>query len=149
MIWVLGFFLWAFSQIVEQLCAALPFLHVFLRLAHHTPSRPLPVMRGGVLPLLASLTCVRALSGTTRVLNVALPPLPSGGTFALLEGLDDRGEDEDAESLADLLSVGGSVWPGAAALCRWLAREHEGSVRGARVLEVRPHAARCTHALLA
>ena len=38
------------------------------------------------------------------------------------------------DELADTLSVGGRLWPSAAALCRWM--RGEASLRGARVLEL-------------
>ena len=54
----------------------------------------------------------------------------------LCEGLEDAEDNESAESLEELFSVGGTVWPCAAALCRWLSENREQTVRGARVLEL-------------
>ena len=54
------------------------------------------------------------IMSATSFLNVALPALPGGGRLEVIEGLEDAGEDEDEEALADLLSVGGTVWPSAA-----------------------------------
>ena len=75
------------------------------------------------------------IMSATSFLNVALPALPGGGRLEVIEGLEDAGEDEDEEALADLLSVGGTVWPSAAALCRWMC-DHATCVRGANVLEL-------------
>ena len=73
---------------------------------------------------------------TTRIMNVAIPKLPSGGELVLCEGLDDAEDDESVESLDELFSVGGTVWPCAAALCRWLSDNRKQVVSGANVLEL-------------
>ncbi|KAL3917928.1 MAG: hypothetical protein SGPRY_006208 [Prymnesium sp.] len=90
---------------------------------------------------LLGLSCVASL------FRVRTPPLPSGALLEVFEGvqllhsqqthptttLDDRHDE-----FADLLSVGGCMWPCAPALCRWLAHEAEEGdwIRGARVLEL-------------
>ena len=45
-------------------------------------------------------------------------------------------DDEDADSLAELFTVGGTVWPCAAAMCRWLADNGDEAVHGKSVLEL-------------
>ena len=84
------------------------------------------------------ILAARATHGlaTTRIMNVAIPKLPSGADLELCEGLEDAEDNESAESLEELFSVGGTVWPCAAALCRWLSENREQTVRGARVLEL-------------
>ena len=91
-------------------------------------------------------------------LPIELPPLPSGQTLKLVQEAEGGGSSaaeiadasgvwsaEDAhtwrriaeyveDELADTLSVGGRLWPSAAALCRWM--RGEASLRGARVLEL-------------
>ena len=91
-------------------------------------------------------------------LPIELPPLPSGQTLKLVQEAEGGGSSaaeiadasgvwsaEDAttwrriaeyveDELADTLSVGGRLWPSAAALCRWM--RGEASLRGARVLEI-------------
>ena len=91
-------------------------------------------------------------------LPIELPPLPSGQTLKLVQEAEGGGASaaeiadasgvwsaEDAstwrriaeyveDELADTLSVGGRLWPSAAALCRWM--RGEASLRGARVLEL-------------
>ena len=77
-------------------------------------------------------------AGGSSFFEVQLPPLPDGERLQLIEGFDlleGVDGDEDAEDLADLVSVGGTIWPCAAALCRWLA-SNEVDVSGARVLEL-------------
>ena len=71
----------------------------------------------------------------TRIFNVAIPKLPAGGELQLCEGLDDAQDNENEDSLAELFSVGGTVWPCAAALCRWLSANCD-EVNGANVLEL-------------
>ena len=100
--------------------------------------------------------------GSIIFADAQLPALPSGRHLSLIEGrsffeertqqqgrgeaLRDTADGEllsdtaDGELLSDtadgeLLSVGGSIWPCAAALCRWLL-QNEPVVRGARVLEL-------------
>ena len=78
---------------------------------------------------------IRMLSDSS-FLGVAIPPLPSGESLSILEGLnlvDDATAAE--EELADLLSVGGTMWPCAAALCQWLSAS-QAEVQGASVLEL-------------
>eukprot|EP00966_Prymnesium_polylepis_P162408 3753696-Prymnesium_polylepis.1 len=70
------------------------------------------------------------LTVATSVTTAALPALPSGVHLSLREWDADR-----LTSAADLTSVGGSVWPCAAALCRWLLR-NEAVVSGANVLDL-------------
>jgi len=93
-------------------------------------------------------------STASGLFSIKLPALPSDERLSLLEGLDlvmmaseqdetplgglsvggsDGGETDEA--LADYLSVGGSVWPCAEALCRWLLSNSEG-VRGSSILEL-------------
>ena len=83
------------------------------------------------LALTLATTTVKALS--TRIFNVALPTLPSGGQLEVLEGMEDAAIDEDADSLAELFTVGGTVWPCAAAMCRWLSSNN---IRGKSILEL-------------
>ena len=88
------------------------------------------------------------LALATYSLDNALPPLPSGRFLSLREGrsvVEQREKKQDtttvisgalqAASADELRSVGGSVWPCAAALCRWML-QHEAAVREKRVLEL-------------
>lgn len=50
--------------------------------------------------------------------------------------MEDAADDEDADSLAELFTVGGTVWPCAAAMCRWLSSNHKDAVRDKAVLEL-------------
>ena len=84
--------------------------------------------------ILVAARAAHSLS-TTRILDVALPKLPSGGELVLYEGLEDATDGESPESLEELFSVGGTVWPCAAALCRWLDENRE-LVQGANILEL-------------
>ena len=75
-------------------------------------------------------------AGRGTFLGVDIPPLPNGRQLHILEGLVAVQEEEtNEEDLADLLSVGGTVWPCAAALCRWLA-SHQELVQSSNVLEL-------------
>ena len=93
---------------------------------------------------MAGLLTATALS---YLLDVKLPPLPGGGELKLTEGLNHIGEastrpsgllvatnPEDDDAAADVLSPGGTVWPCAAALCRWLTAN--ANLHGASVLEL-------------
>jgi len=94
---------------------------------------------------MAALLAATALS---NLLDVKLPPLPGGGELKLTEGLNHIGEAStrpsgrlvtstttaDDAAAADVLSPGGTVWPCAAALCRWL--ESNANLRSASVLEL-------------
>ena len=67
------------------------------------------------LLLLTATSSVRVNAlAASRVFNVQLPKLPSGGELQLFEGLEDAGDDDDGDSLAELFTVGGTVWPCAA-----------------------------------
>ena len=76
-----------------------------------------------------------ASGASSSFLDVELPPLPSGARLRLLEGLNVIEEDPEQEDIADFLSVGGTVWPCAAALCRWLS-QHADDMKGVSVLEL-------------
>ena len=93
------------------------------------------MMRRSVPTLLMLAARATHSLASTRIMNVAMPKLPSGCDLELCEGLEDAEDNESAESLEELFSVGGTVWPCAAALCRWLSDSRE-RVRGARVLEL-------------
>jgi hypothetical protein len=100
------------------------------------------------MALLLSLLAPAPSAALTTHLDVSLPPLPSGHHLRLSEGLalleERAGATETASGLlidnsvpgdmGDLLSVGGTVWPCAAALCRWL--RSGASLDGASVLEL-------------
>ena len=64
--------------------------------------------------------------------NVELPALPASGRRLRL--LEDMEMEERDASLADSKPTGGSIWPCAAALCRWLGRKSAGLC----ALELRP-----------
>lgn len=89
-----------------------------------------------LLPLPLSL-------GSIIFADARLPALPSGRHLSLIEGrtfFEERTQQQGSSVVRDtadgeLLSVGGSIWPCAAALCRWLL-QNEPAVRGARVLEL-------------
>ena len=66
--------------------------------------------------------------------HVRIPHLPSGERLSVCDGLSALDEPQRSGEDDDLLSVGGTVWPAAASLCRWL-RDHE-MVAGASVLEL-------------
>ena len=88
------------------------------------------------LLLLTATSSVRVNAlAASRVFNVQLPKLPSGGELQLFEGLEDAGDDDDGDSLAELFTVGGTVWPCAASLCTWLLNNPQ-CVQGAKVLEL-------------
>jgi hypothetical protein len=72
----------------------------------------------------------RAAASTSTLFNVAMPPLPlqQGGARLLLR--EDMGMEEQDASLSASRPTGGSIWPCAAALCRWL---------GDNADAVRPH----------
>ena len=73
---------------------------------------------------MASLLIVTAAVGvSTPLVHRALPKLPSGGQIAL-----ELGSMEDAGS-------GSTVWPAAAAFCRWLTEQSD-EICGSRVLEL-------------
>lgn len=69
------------------------------------------------------------------MLEVRLPPLPSSAHLRLREDTNADADTDDAEELADGISVGGAVWPSAASLCRWLRGSAE-AIRGTSVLEL-------------
>lgn len=83
------------------------------------------------------ILAARATHGlsATRIFNVAIPKLPAGGELEIYEGLEDAQDNDNEDSLAELFSVGGTVWPCAAALCRWLYENRE-EVSGANILEL-------------
>eukprot|EP00966_Prymnesium_polylepis_P111488 2578921-Prymnesium_polylepis.1 len=98
-----------------------------------------------LLTLTAPSRALLAAASSNTIFGVGLPPLPSGERLRLREGLSVIEEqsggvlttiDDTAfeGAAADLLSVGGTVWPCAAALCRWLLEDDV--VRDARVLEL-------------
>ena len=109
----------------------------FVHMAPRTPSRLVPP-RGIALNSLTTDTVATHL-------GVELPPLPTGGIPSLVEGFDlvdpgciccpifgsanwqaaevDPSDDLPSigpDDLDGLLSVGGTVWPCAASICRWL-----------------------------
>ena len=59
-------------------------------------------------------------AAASTLFNVAMPPLPpqQGGARLLLR--EDMGMEEQDASLSASRPTGGSIWPCAAALCRWL-----------------------------
>ena len=59
-------------------------------------------------------------AAASTLFNVAMPPLPpqQGGARLLLR--EDMGIEEQDASLSASRPTGGSIWPCAAALCRWL-----------------------------
>ena len=69
-------------------------------------------------------------AAASTLFNVAMPPLPpqQGGARLLL--CEDMGIEEQDASLSASRPTGGSIWPCAAALCRWL---------GDNADAVRPH----------
>lgn len=101
------------------------------------------------------MTSAISSSDALTHLGVDIPPLPDGRRLDMLEGFDliapaevscpltgggnweveQDGIDTSIDDLDGLLSVGGTVWPCAAALCRWL-HSHQEDLQGANVLEV-------------
>ena len=69
------------------------------------------------------LVVTTAVGVSTPLVHRALPKLPSGGQIAL-----ELGSMEDAGS-------GSTVWPAAAAFCRWLTEKSD-EICGSRVLEL-------------
>jgi predicted nicotinamide N-methyase len=63
-----------------------------------------------------------------------MPPFPSGRRLSLLEDADI--DDDDYEVLADAISVGGSLWPSAGMLCRYLMNDISEEIRGSSVMEL-------------
>ena len=90
--------------------------------------------RAPLVLLVLAARAAHALS-STRIMNVAIP-LPSGRELELCEGLQDAADGESMESLDELFSVGGTLWPCAAALCRWMNDNSEKQVQGKRILEL-------------
>ena len=99
--------------------------------------------RGAALTLAASAAAEQAAAeqaaaeqaateqaAASTLFNVAMPPLPpqQGGARLLL--CEDMGIEEQDASLSASRPTGGSIWPCAAALCRWL---------GDNADAVRPH----------
>lgn len=65
--------------------------------------------------------------------GVSVPPLPSGEMLQIIEVPDL--DDESAYDLADAISVGSTIWPSSAALCRYL-KDNPSLTRSSNVLEL-------------